>query len=137
MVVANIFVLQNEAGAASPPLIHEQTTLNLTRLRSLSYVELDEQLSQSAFKQVHSGFVYASVSVESLVSGNIAQDAPQHQQCCSVTKEGSSLFSRVIFKSSVVLGIWFFCSFMTIFMNKYILSTLDGDPGILGEPHHL
>eukprot|EP00795_Rhopilema_esculentum_P006854 gene6854-12452_t len=38
-----------------------------------------------------------------------------------------------IFRPAVVLSAWFFCSFVTIMLNKYILSTLDADPGLLGE----
>jgi len=31
------------------------------------------------------------------------------------------------------LVIWYFFSFCTLFLNKYILSTLSGDPTLLGE----
>jgi len=36
-------------------------------------------------------------------------------------------------KPTLVMCSWFVCSFMTIMLNKYILSSLDADPGILGE----
>ena len=40
---------------------------------------------------------------------------------------------REVLKPTLVMCAWFFCSFMTIMLNKYILSSLDTDPGILGE----
>lgn len=38
-----------------------------------------------------------------------------------------------VLKPTLVMCAWFFCSFMTIMLNKYILSSLDTDPGVLGE----
>lgn len=36
-------------------------------------------------------------------------------------------------KPALVMSAWFFCSFVTIMLNKYILTSLDADPGVLGE----
>lgn len=36
-------------------------------------------------------------------------------------------------RQSVMMSLWFVFSFGSIISNKYILSTLDGDAGILGE----
>ncbi len=38
-----------------------------------------------------------------------------------------------LLKPGCFMAAWFFCSFMTIVLNKYILTTLDADPGVLGE----
>ncbi|CAB1336392.1 unnamed protein product, partial [Coregonus sp. 'balchen'] len=35
-------------------------------------------------------------------------------------------------KSLVYLGLWYFFSFCTLFLNKYILSLLEGEPSMLG-----
>uniref|UniRef100_A0A673WQW4 Solute carrier family 35 member E2B n=1 Tax=Salmo trutta TaxID=8032 RepID=A0A673WQW4_SALTR len=36
-------------------------------------------------------------------------------------------------KSLVYLGLWYFFSFCTLFLNKYILSLLEGEPSMLGK----
>ena len=36
-------------------------------------------------------------------------------------------------RSMSYLGLWFFFSFCTLFLNKYILSLLEGEPSMLGE----
>ena len=36
-------------------------------------------------------------------------------------------------RAFVFLLLWYFFSFCTLFLNKYILSTLKGDPTLLGE----
>lgn len=36
-------------------------------------------------------------------------------------------------RSMTYLGLWYFFSFCTLFLNKYILSLLEGEPGMLGE----
>ncbi|XP_002160887.1 solute carrier family 35 member E2A isoform X1 [Hydra vulgaris] len=48
-----------------------------------------------------------------------------------VVKDGS-LFTSMFIKQICVMSLWFFSSFTTIVLNKFILTTLDGDPGILG-----
>lgn len=36
-------------------------------------------------------------------------------------------------RALVYLGLWYFFSFCTLFLNKYILSLLEGEPSVLGE----
>lgn len=36
-------------------------------------------------------------------------------------------------RSMVYLGLWYFFSFCTLFLNKYILSLLEGEPSMLGK----
>lgn len=36
-------------------------------------------------------------------------------------------------RSLAYLGLWYFFSFCTLFLNKYILSLLEGEPSLLGE----
>lgn len=36
-------------------------------------------------------------------------------------------------RSMTYLGLWYFFSFCTLFLNKYILSLLEGEPGMLGK----
>lgn len=36
-------------------------------------------------------------------------------------------------RAMLFLVVWYFFSFCTLFLNKYILSTLAGDPTLLGE----
>lgn len=37
----------------------------------------------------------------------------------------------------IYLTLWFFFSFCTLFLNKYILSLLEGEPSMLGSPTFL
>lgn len=37
-------------------------------------------------------------------------------------------------RALLYLTLWFFLSFCTLFLNKYILSLLEGEPSMLGEP---
>lgn len=37
----------------------------------------------------------------------------------------------------IYLTLWFFFSFCTLFLNKYILSLLEGEPSMLGNPAFL
>lgn len=37
----------------------------------------------------------------------------------------------------IYLTLWFFFSFCTLFLNKYILSLLEGEPSMLGNPTFL
>lgn len=36
-------------------------------------------------------------------------------------------------RSLAYLSLWYFFSFSTLFLNKYILSLLEGEPSVLGE----
>lgn len=36
-------------------------------------------------------------------------------------------------RSLTYLGLWYFFSFCTLFLNKYILSLLEGEPSMLGK----
>ncbi|GLD54360.1 solute carrier family 35 member E2-like protein [Lates japonicus] len=36
-------------------------------------------------------------------------------------------------RSLAYLGLWYFFSFCTLFLNKYILSLLEGEPSMLGK----
>lgn len=36
-------------------------------------------------------------------------------------------------RSMTYLGLWYFFSFCTLFLNKYILSLLEGEPSMLGK----
>lgn len=36
-------------------------------------------------------------------------------------------------RSLTYLGLWYFFSFCTLFLNKYILTLLEGEPSMLGE----
>lgn len=36
-------------------------------------------------------------------------------------------------RSMIYLGLWYFFSFCTLFLNKYILSRLEGEPSMLGK----
>lgn len=38
-------------------------------------------------------------------------------------------------RSLTYLGLWYFFSFCTLFLNKYILSLLEGEPSMLGKNH--
>merc|ERR1719427_798314 len=40
--------------------------------------------------------------------------------------------SPIFVKQAVLMGLWFVTSFVTIVQNKYILSSLDTDPAVLG-----
>lgn len=40
-------------------------------------------------------------------------------------------------RSMVYLGLWYFFSFCTLFLNKYILSLLEGEPSMLGKEKYL
>lgn len=40
-------------------------------------------------------------------------------------------------RSMVYLGLWYFFSFCTLFLNKYILSLLEGEPSMLGKDRRL
>ena len=53
------------------------------------------------------------------------QKQPEHKLVCGLRPEAV--------KPMLVMCSWFVCSFVTIMLNKYILSSLDADPGILGE----
>ena len=48
-------------------------------------------------------------------------------------EEEDGIFTKVFFKTALVMALWFFTSFTAIVMNKYILSGLDVDPGVLGR----
>lgn len=37
-------------------------------------------------------------------------------------------------RALLYLTLWFFLSFCTLFLNKYILSLLEGEPSMLGKP---
>jgi len=51
-----------------------------------------------------------------------------------VTQDGDQIiFSKFFIKRAIVMCLWFFMSFTGIVLNKYILTGLDVDPGILGE----
>lgn len=39
-------------------------------------------------------------------------------------------------RALLYLTLWFFLSFCTLFLNKYILSLLEGEPSMLGEGGH-
>lgn len=39
-------------------------------------------------------------------------------------------------RSLAYMGLWYFFSFCTLFLNKYILSLLEGEPSMLGEETH-
>lgn len=43
-----------------------------------------------------------------------------------------ALFTPNFLKQAVVMSLWFFTSFASIVLNKYILSTLDVDASLLG-----
>ncbi|XP_061760770.1 solute carrier family 35 member E2A-like [Nerophis ophidion] len=47
----------------------------------------------------------------------------------TVIKAGSGVLNR---RSLAYLGLWYFFSFCTLFLNKYILSLLEGQPSMLG-----
>ncbi|XP_054651135.1 solute carrier family 35 member E2A-like [Dunckerocampus dactyliophorus] len=47
----------------------------------------------------------------------------------TVIKAGHGVWKR---RSLVYLGLWYFFSFCTLFLNKYILSLLEGQPSMLG-----
>lgn len=36
-------------------------------------------------------------------------------------------------RSMIYLALWYFFSFCTLFLNKYILSLLEGEPSMLGK----
>ncbi len=36
-------------------------------------------------------------------------------------------------RSMTYMGLWYFFSFCTLFLNKYILSLLEGEPSMLGK----
>lgn len=36
-------------------------------------------------------------------------------------------------RSLTYLGLWYFFSFCTLFLNKYILTLLEGEPSMLGK----
>lgn len=40
-------------------------------------------------------------------------------------------------RSMVYLGLWYFFSFCTLFLNKYILSLLEGEPSMLGKDRYI
>ena len=56
---------------------------------------------------------------------DVLQQINENNLTCGLRQE--------VLKPTLVMCAWFFCSFMTIMSNKYILSSLDADPGILGE----
>lgn len=50
----------------------------------------------------------------------------------SFNKEQSLLFTPSFLKQCIVMALWFFSSFASIVLNKYILTTLDVDASLLG-----
>lgn len=40
-------------------------------------------------------------------------------------------------RSMIYLGLWYFFSFCTLFLNKYILSLLEGEPSMLGKDKYI
>lgn len=40
-------------------------------------------------------------------------------------------------RSMIYLGLWYFFSFCTLFLNKYILSLLEGEPSMLGKDQYI
>lgn len=40
-------------------------------------------------------------------------------------------------RSMIYLGLWYFFSFCTLFLNKYILSLLEGEPSMLGKDRYI
>lgn len=51
----------------------------------------------------------------------------------SFEKSQTALFTPTFLKQATVMSLWFFASFTTIVLNKYLLSTLDVDASVLGE----
>lgn len=48
----------------------------------------------------------------------------------TVIKAGSGVWNR---RSLTYLALWYFFSFCNLFLNKYILSLLEGQPSMLGK----
>ena len=59
--------------------------------------------------------------------------SPEHFNVISEVGNFTCGMRPLFLKQFILLECWFICSFITIVLNKYILTSLDGDPGVLGE----
>lgn len=57
----------------------------------------------------------------------------------SPVENGKSDFElkEILIRQAVMMGLWYLFSFGSIISNKYILSSLNGDAGVLGETQML
>lgn len=63
------------------------------------------------------------------IEANMPELSPDSDSDLLPDDATSGLFN---IRALVFLGLWYFFSFCTLFLNKYILSTLKGDPTLLG-----
>eukprot|EP00794_Sanderia_malayensis_P014903 gene14903-16447_t len=89
---------------------------------SSSHSEIIEALHSKAILQDYTEFDFPELSAK---DGQTFTVERKMDKLCGIR-------ARFI-KPAFFMGAWFFCSFVTIVLNKYILTTLDADPGILGE----
>ena len=99
--------------------------------RAQDFTNLEERISQSVYHQLHEGFAMSPIGGSQQILHNAESNngvgAPEKPKPSPVPEVSLRM------KQFLMMSLWFFCSFVTIFLNKYILSTLDGDPGVLGE----
>ena len=96
---------------------------------------LSHQISNGDLHHVNHKEVYEISNTETHIIHNVEGLNHRHNTTCQKQVENRFLcgLRQEAVRPALVMFSWFVCSFMTIMLNKYILSSLDADPGILGE----
>lgn len=114
--------------------------------RSNSFIEHDVSHSYGSSIHMHQGYVASLPSSEYFIAtNNIPEEEKQNLQLKDnisekyalvhekdVHREGG-IYSSLFVRRATIMSLWFLCSFTSIVLNKYILSYLNVDAGILGE----
>jgi len=93
-----------------------------------NFAKLDQDRSRESSIHFHTGYSIPISSSQSVIINNtvVLNDK------AVVERKQPHVISSLFFKQAFVMSLWFVFSFISIVLNKYILSILDVDPGILG-----
>lgn len=95
-----------------------------------SFVNIDQERSRDSSIHFHTGYSIPINSSQSVIINNTV--VLNDKAVVERNRLSSHVFSPLFVKQASVMSLWFFFSFISIVLNKYILSMLDVDPGILG-----
>jgi len=105
----------------------DSTTPGISHSSSKFNIEHDKSSSRDASIHFHTGY--------SMSPNNSGQSVTINNTVVLNEKavvERKPVSSAICFKQVIFMSLWYLFSFASIFLNKYILSTLNVDPGILG-----
>jgi len=93
-----------------------------------NYINIDQDRSRDSSIHFHTGYSIPISSSQSVIINNtvVLNDK------AVVERKQPHVLSPLFIKQASVMSLWFIFSFISIVLNKYILSILDVDPGILG-----